>query len=269
MNSESSKPIDAMRYDDGVAGECIDDLTVEMPLQIKLNGRPFSVTMRSPGDDLHLVRGLLFTEGIVDSRSGDISFHLEEHPETGEVIAVSVKISEAYLCDSAFDKRSLLANASCGLCGQRELDIDALGKKALSPAEKLPIGLVPELMDRKRQAQHVFSRTGSTHAAAVFEMTGELICLYEDIGRHNAVDKAIGHLLESDSLGRAMILAVSGRISFEIVIKAYQAGIPFLLAVSAPSSFAVEMCRLWGMSILGFCRDSRATVYANPEQVID
>lgn len=267
MTEESSKAVEALRFDKGQLQERSDFLTIELPLQIKINGRPFSVTMRSPGDDRHLVTGLLFTEGIVDPRQVQVTCREETHVASGNVVAVDVSVPEAYLCDSTFDKRSLLANASCGLCGQKELDIDALGKKPLAPETQLKLGEVSVLMDRMQAAQQVFRQTGSTHAAAVFDDTGRLLCLFEDIGRHNAVDKVVGHLIEKDQLEEACILAVSGRISFEIVIKAYHAGIPFLLAVSAPSSFAVEMCQLWGMTVLGFCRESRATVYSHPENV--
>jgi FdhD protein len=259
MSEESSKSVKALRYDQGETQACTEPLTVELPLQIKINERPFSVTMRSPGDDRHLVTGLLFTEGIVDPREASVSYAEETHADSGEVIAVNVEVPEAYLCESAFDKRSLLANASCGL--------EALGRKPLAPPERLPLDQVTVLMERMQAAQQVFTRTGSTHAAAAFDMSGNLLCLFEDIGRHNAVDKAVGQLIEKDQLETASILVVSGRISFEIVIKAYHAGIPFLLAVSAPSSFAVEMCQLWGITVLGYCRETRATVYSHPEQV--
>jgi FdhD protein len=263
----SSKSFHATRFENGQIRECEDPLTVERPLQIKINSRPFSVTMRSPGDDQHLVKGLLYTEGIVNPDAGDYTCTEECLADSREIIAVNVEVPEAYLCDSAFDKRSLLANASCGLCGQRELDLEELGVQVLQPRESLALDRVTELMGAMRDAQQTFNRTGSTHAAAVFGWDYKLICLYEDIGRHNAVDKAIGRLIESRRLDEAEILCVSGRVSFEIVIKAYRARIPFLLAVSAPSSFAVEMSELWGISVLGYCREQRATVYSHAENV--
>ena len=246
---------------------CEDALTVERPLQIKINSRPFSVTMRSPSNDQQLVKGLLYTEGIVDPDAGDYSCTEEFLADSREIISINVEVPEAYLCDSAFDKRSLLANASCGLCGQKELDIEALGVQALQPRATLDLSRVSELMEAMRNAQHTFSRTGSTHAAAIFGQDYDFICLHEDIGRHNAVDKAVGHLIEAGRLDKAEILCVSGRVSFEIVSRAYRARIPLLLAGSAPSSFAVEMSELWGITVLGYCRENRATVYSRAENV--
>ncbi|MDA0991516.1 MAG: formate dehydrogenase accessory sulfurtransferase FdhD, partial [Verrucomicrobia bacterium] len=172
-----------------------------------------------------------------------------------------------YLCADVYEKRSLLASSSCGMCGQREFDQTDLDYPPLVIDSPLEMDKVAGLMTSMRQAQRTFDQTGSTHAAAVFDMTGNLICLFEDIGRHNAVDKAVGFLLENDDISQSHILAVSGRVSFEIVTKAYRANLPFILAVSAPSSFAVDMSQRWGMSVLGFCREGRATVYSNSENV--
>jgi len=263
----SSKSFLATRFENGQMRTCEDPLTVERPLQIKINGRPFSVTMRSPGDDQYLVKGLLYTEGIVNPDAGDYTCTEEYLEDSREVIAINVEVPEAYLCDSAFDKRSLLANASCGLCGQRQLDLEELGSRALKPRASLALNRVSELMGAMRDSQQTFDQTGSTHAAAVFGQDYKLIFLHEDIGRHNAVDKSVGRLIDSGRLDEAEILCVSGRVSFEIVIKAYRADIPFLLAVSAPSSFAVEMSEIWGISVLGYCREQRATVYSHTENV--
>ena len=263
----SSKSFTATRFENGQIRTCEDPLTIERPLQIKINGRPFSVTMRSPGNDQHLVKGLLYTEGIVNPDAGDYTCTEEYLEKSREVIAIDVEVPEAYLCDSAFDKRSLLANASCGLCGKRQLDLEEFGFQALTPRTSLALDRVSELMGAMRDAQQTFDQTGSTHAAAVFDQDYQLICLHEDIGRHNAVDKTVGYLIESGQLDDTETLCVSGRVSFEIVVKAYRASIPFLLAVSAPSSFAVEMSELWGISVLGYCREQRATVYSHAENV--
>ena len=254
-------------YKNGKTIPSQDYLTVEQPLQIKINRRPFSVTMRTPGNDQQLVKGLLYTEGIVDMLAGKYPCKEEFLADSTEVMSINVEVPEVYLCDSTFDKRSLLVNASCGLCGQRELNIEEIGVQALNPYELLSLDRVSDLMDTMRGSQYTFNRTGSTHAAAIFGKDYKLICLSEDIGRHNAVDKAIGHLIERECLDDANILCVSGRVSFEIVVKAYRAKIPFLLAVSAPSSFAVEMSELWGISVLGYCREQRATVYSHPENI--
>jgi len=263
----TSKKQSAVRFDNGKRSESVEALTVERPLQININGRPFSVTMCSPGEDLHLVRGLLFTEGIV--REGDGTGVLSEQvdEDSGAVFAVNCEIPEVYLCENTYERRSLLASTSCGLCGQRELDIESLGRRVLSPQRPLALERVPALIERMCREQRTFSHTGSTHAAAAFSADEEFIHLSEDIGRHNAVDKTVGALIEKGELDRAEILVVSGRVSFEIVIKAYRAGMPFIVAVSAPSSFAVEIGERWGMTILGFCRGTRATVYCNSHNV--
>jgi FdhD protein len=260
--------VDAQRYENGKIRECRDSLTIERPLQIRINGKPYSVTMRSPGDDLALVKGLLYTEGVATITDDDECRYTEERDiERGDVLAVNVEIPEVYLCNDVYEKRSLLASSSCGMCGQREFDHHDLDHPPLAPGDPLALARVHGMIETMRAGQHAFDETGSTHAAAVFDRCYEMLCLFEDIGRHNAVDKAVGHLLEHGTLDRAAILAVSGRVSFEIVLKAYRAGIAYLLAVSAPSSFAVEMGQRWGLSILGYCREGRCTVYSRPERV--
>jgi FdhD protein len=264
----SSDSVDAVRYEAGALNDCHESLTIERPLQIRINGKPFSITMVTPGDDLYLVRGLLFAEGVARFSDGSECRLSEDiDPETGVLQAVDASIPEIYLCDDVFTKRSLLANSSCGMCGQREFDETALDSPPLTPTAPLELGRVAAMIDAMRARQEIFEATGSTHAAAVFDAHYEMICLFEDIGRHNAVDKAIGFLLEKDALHRARVLTVSGRVSFEIVIKAFRAGIPYLLAVSGPSSFAIEIGQRFGMSILGFCREGRATIYSNPKNV--
>jgi FdhD protein len=167
-------------------------------------------------------------------------------------------------------ERRLISNASCGVCGKvsaEDLRVETLrvserGDRKLDPA------LIPVLEGRMRAAQDLFSRTGGSHAAAIFDHEGDLLVLREDVGRHNAVDKAIGHLLREGALARASLLFISGRVSYEIVSKAAKAGIPFLLAVSAPSTLAVKLCREAGITLLAFCRGGRATVYSHPGRVI-
>ncbi|MCE9614743.1 MAG: formate dehydrogenase accessory sulfurtransferase FdhD [Lentisphaerae bacterium] len=259
--------VDALRFERGSLQPSRDALTVELPLQIKLNGKAFSVTMRSPGADHYLVKGLLFTEGIVLDGAGACTFHDELDPRSGTVTAIDVRLPPMYLCDRVYEKRALLASAACGLCGQREFDDAALEHPPLVPSHRLPLARVGAMVTRMRDQQHTFAQTGSTHAAALFDASDALLCVFEDIGRHNAVDKAVGYLLAHHLADRAQALVVSGRISFEIVSKAYRAGIPYLLAVSAPSSFAVDMSTRWGLTLIGYCRDGRCTIYSHPENV--
>jgi len=220
--------------------------------------------MRSPGDDIHLVKGLLFTEGVVTDGSDACAFTTTS-VHSDAITTIDVSVPPAFVCENAHEKRSLLATAACGLCGQREFDGALMGLPPLSAQAPLPLSRVSGMMADMRAAQQTFAETGSTHAAAVCDAGHHLLAVFYDIGRHTAVDKAIGWLLSENRLDDATALAVSGRISFEIVCKAYRARIPALLAVSAPSSFAVEMGERWGLTILGFCRDTRATVYTHPE----
>ncbi len=259
--------VPALRLQGGLCESREEALTVEHPLQIMLNGRPFSVTMRTPGADDLLVKGLLFTEGIVLAGADSLACRQATDPASGLVSTVHVEIPPLYLCEGAHEKRALLASAACGLCGQREFDAAALLMPPLVPPGPLRADRVAAMQAHMHAGQTTFARTGSTHAAAVFDLAGEPLCIYEDIGRHNAVDKAVGHLLQNGLLERAQVLTVSGRLSFEIVSKAYRAGIPYLLAVSAPSSFAVAIAERWGMTVIGYCRDDRFTVYTHPEHV--
>jgi FdhD protein len=265
---DAEKTVTAWRCDDGACHEREEALTVELPLQITINGEPYSVTMRTPGHDGFLVSGLLLTESV--AIGGYDTFTVEAVASAaGGVATVDVRIPEIYLCPNVLARRSLIVSAACGLCGQRELDAADLENTPLAPAGTFRLSRVPALMAAMQSAQTTFSRTGSAHAAAVYTLAGQLLHCFEDIGRHNAVDKAIGALLQERQLGAAQVLAVSGRVSFEIVLKAYRAGLPFILAVSAPSSFAVELAECWGLTVIGFCRDTRATVYSNPGQVSD
>ena len=264
MSSKSAKGI---KYETGVATEVTDLLTVEAPLQVTINGNPFTVTMRTPGDDYRLVTGLLFTEGVVKQSKDQFPYSEEKDPDSGVIVGVDLQIPEVFLCENLQAKRSLLINAACGVCGTRELaDLNLTGEP-LEPRDALDVGILPGLAETMRRRQRVFEETGGIHAAAAFRFDGECLCVFEDIGRHNAVDKVAGFLLETDDIGGADILFVSGRVSFEIVSKAWYAGIPYLVAVSAPSTLAVDMCEHWGMSLIAFCRETRATVYANPQNV--
>jgi FdhD protein len=263
----SSKSAQGIKYDAGTVETVIDELTVEAPLQVTINGNPFVVTMRTPGDDYRLVIGLLFTEGVAKLSDTPFPYVEQTDLESGVIIGVDLEIPEIFLCDNLHAKRSLMINASCGLCGTRDLDDLNLSGDPLTPAAPLDIRRLPAMAAAMRAQQKIFNRTGGIHAAAAFSAENDCLCVFEDVGRHNAVDKVVGHLLENDGPGSATAIFVSGRVSFEIVSKAYRAGIPYLIAVSAPSSLAVDIARHWGMSIIGFCRGDRATVYAHPENV--
>lgn len=246
-----------------------DALVAEGALQIVVNGAPYSMTMRTPGDDGALALGLLFAEGLYRSL-GQVESVAETPaaaPDGTDAVAVTL-LPEA-LSGKSLANRRLASNASCGICGKISAD-DLESPVPCAPGRDggpLDLSLLPVLESRMRAAQALFSRTGGCHAAALFDLSGRLLVLKEDVGRHNAVDKAVGHLLRQGELERAAVLFISGRVSYEIVTKASRAGLRFLLAVSAPSTLAVRMCRDAGIALLGFCRGGKATVYSGAESV--
>lgn len=259
---------DGLQYNGGLPRSVRDALTVEAPLQILINGEPFTITMRTPGEDPALARGLLHTEGLIEDPAAPIA--MEEDPgEVGRAGRVHVTVEGKWLVRDFAHRRSVLSTSSCGLCGKKELDDVEMGPCPirLAPARRLPVEGIGPMLDTMRRAQETFERSGGSHAAAVLTVEGGLLALSEDIGRHNAVDKAVGRLLLDGQLARAEVLLVSGRLSYEIVYKAWRAGIVHLLSVSAPSNLAVETGGRLGMTIAGFCREGRATIYTHPENV--
>jgi len=260
--------VQALHAQDGNFRPVEDQLTEEGALQILVNGAAFSMTMRTPGQDTDLAVGLLHGEGELGS--WDEVASAREVPAAGEGCSDAIEIvrKSAARQDRRPAERRLISNASCGVCGKvsaEDLEVQALrGDRAEA---RLDLALIPVLEGRMRSAQELFSRTGGSHAAALFAADGSLLVLREDVGRHNAVDKAIGHLLRERALEKAAMLFISGRVSYEIVSKAAKANIPFLLAVSAPSTLAVKLCREAGVTLLAFCRGGKATVYSHPERV--
>lgn len=255
--------ISAWRVESGTGQPRQECIAGEAPLQIRLNGNPFSVTMRTPGDDEHLVRGLLYSDGIVrpDGQIESIDISEVEGVDTAHVL-----IPEVYLCDQAISNQAALTYASCGYCGK--LEFEAFSSFKLNPiTSPIDATFVESLVDKMAASQTAFRASGGVHAAAVFTSDGECLCLFEDVGRHNAVDKAIGYLLVDKHLAKACVLQVSGRVSFEIVNKACRAGIPILSAISAPSSLAVRAAEDAGLTLIAFCRDSRFTIYSHPQNI--
>ena len=263
----SVKSFKGLKVEHGSPEDVVDALTVEAPLQITINDRSFTITMRTPGDDEFLVKGLLFSEGVVSREGLQGSFEARPDPDHPGSTVVGIEIPEIYICEDLLEKRTLLSSSSCGLCGKKELADISLDGDRLVPGRPLLVNRLVAMAEAMREHQRSFRETGGCHAAAVFTMEGELIAHFEDVGRHNAVDKTIGFLLACNRIDEAAVVFVSGRISYEIVSKAYRAGLPFLIAVSAPSSLAVETGERLGMSIIGFCRDDRATVYSHPENI--
>ena len=250
-----------------------DTLAAEEPLEIRVGGEPISVTMRTPGHDFELVAGFLVTEGIISSgehirAQRYCAGAVEEGVNTYNVVDVTVTVPVVPR-DVA---RSFYTTSSCGICGKAS--IDAIRARSafplVPPADGRPVdpAVVVALPDRLRAAQRLFDDTGGLHAAGLFDPDGTLLCVREDVGRHNAVDKVVGWALTQGRLPlRDTVLQVSGRASFELVQKAHLAGIPVLSAVSAPSSLAVELAEEVGMTLLGFVRPPTFNVYTGAERV--
>ena len=244
----------------------LDSLTIEEALQININGEPFTVSMRTPGDDISLVRGLLHAEGVINDTSFSPEIVIKKENETGVVSIVNVSIPKEKLGYGYSNSRSLLSVSSCGVCGKTELeDLHFIGK-TIDDSVKLDISIIHQLFQQMNNLQENFKESGGCHGATAFDINGKALSTMEDIGRHNAVDKIIGKLINDNSLKDAKIMTVSGRISYEIIIKCFKAQIPFLAAVSAPSSLAVDYAKELGITLFAFCRDNRATCYANPHR---
>lgn len=245
-----------------------DALTVEDALAITINGEKFTVTMRTPGDEEELTRGLLFSEDIYRHHSPALSYKVEDHNELGFISKVNVNIPEDKLGNGYKNSRSLLSVSSCGICGKQELmeitDQHKIGQGDL----KIRFEDISQMFIEMEKKQVQFEQSGGIHAAAIFDKNKELLAIKEDIGRHNAVDKVIGALLLEERLKEAEFILVSGRVSYEIVTKAFAARIPFLAAVSAPSSLAVDYAKELGITLMGFCRTTKFTVYSNIDRVV-
>jgi FdhD protein len=250
-------------WKNGAARSLQDSLVAEEPLEIRINGAPLSVTMRTPGHDLELAAGFLLSEGIIESRE-----EIAELRQPAFASATKHNLVEVRLNDQTYDssrlQRNFFATSSCGICGKAS--IEAIRRRSLRAPNRTfrisPQTLcgMPQVL---RARQLVFDRTGGLHAAALFNAQGELVVLREDVGRHNAVDKLVGWALLNNSVPiDEHALLVSGRGGFEIVQKALAAGIPIIASVSAPSSLAVKLARELGMTLIGFLREQRFVVYS-------
>ena len=254
----------------GRDGDPTDPVVVEEPLEIRVGGRSFVVTMRTPGRDRDLAAGLLATEGLVRSAAEiDRIAPCREVPAEAEGNVLDVELSGDAPFRWSRVQRHLVANASCGLCGKERIDQVRRELPPYPPDRiRVPFEVLETLPDILRTAQPTFDRTGGLHAAALFTVGGELVASAEDVGRHNAVDKLLGReFLDGRWPLRDRLLLVSGRASFEIVQKAAAAGVPLLAAVSAPSSLAVDLAAEVGLTLVGFLREGRANVYSAAERI--
>lgn len=251
-----------------------DTLAGEEPLELRVGGRSFAVTMRTPGDDFDLAAGFLVSEGVITQTEDLVAMRYcsgKGDDGINEYNVLDLTLASGVTPPDDSVARAFFTTSSCGLCGKAS--IDAVRTRSAFDVRDDPLRLAPSLLvalpDRLRAAQKVFEKTGGLHAAALFDgETGDLLVLREDVGRHNAVDKVVGWALREGRLPlRETILLVSGRASFELVQKAVMAGIPALCAVSAPSSLAVDLAEESGMTLIGFLRDPSMVVYAGTERV--
>jgi FdhD protein len=240
------------------AGESeADELAVEEPLEIRVNGRPIAVTMRTPGHDEELAIGFLFSEGVA----------VVDAQPTVDLAANTIEVTVEDF-DLERLQRNFYTSSSCGVCGKGALEAVAVAAPRVESDLTVPAELVARLPDLLRAAQPTFAATGGLHATGLFAPSGELLCVREDVGRHNAMDKVIGsaHREGLLPLGQAL-LCVSGRLSFELVQKAAVAGCPIMVAVGAPSSLAVDLAQDRGLTLCGFVRGGRLNVYSEPRRI--
>jgi len=263
----ATRHYEGLKFDEQGKNKVLDTLTSEEALQININNKPFTVSMRTPGEDVAFVRGMLHAEDIISDTFFSPDVIIKKENNKGVITIVNVNIPEEKLGTGYSNSRSLLSVSSCGICGKTELSDLAFMGKNIDDQKKIEIGLIHQLFERMRVRQHDFNCSGGTHAAAAFTIDGKLLGTMEDIGRHNAVDKVVGKLILEEELSKAKIMTVSGRISYEIVIKCFKAQIPFLAAVSAPSSLAVDYAKELGITLFAFSRDNRTTCYSHPERI--
>jgi FdhD protein len=259
-------------WDDGHLHRKDDYLAAEEPLEIRIGSEPLSVTMRTPGHDLELAAGFLFTEGIVRSADQIISLQpgvSDDNPNIDNL--VQAELVPEVVPDFASMQRHFFAASSCGICGKASIDsVRSRLLKAPNPDFRCAPEFLVKLPDVLRSSQDVFQRTGGLHAAALFDSIGALEVLREDIGRHNAVDKVVGWALQHGRLPLAnSVLLVSGRGGFEIVQKAIVAGLPVVASVSAPSGLAVQLARELRLTLVGFLRGRRFVIYSGEERIAE
>ena len=250
----------------------LDLAAVEEPLEVRLHDRPFAVIMRTPGADRALAAGFLLAEGVLAGAHelGAIEHcRHPEHPEVHNVVNVFLLGDARHRLDERLDgRRHVMANSSCGLCGRVTIEALETRLAPLRLTTRVAPAFVRGLPEALRQQQRIFEQTGGLHAAALFTAGGRPASFAEDVGRHNAVDKVVGAMLLEEALPlTGHVLVVSGRTSFEIIQKAWVAGIELICAVSAPSSLAIETAEAAGITLIGFAREQGFNIYSHPQRM--
>ncbi len=275
MSVEPDDPritLDRVRWEGNRRHEDTDEVVREEPLEIRIGGVPVAVVMRTPGHDEELALGFLATEGVVDDPNAVLGVRhctVVDDPEAeGNVVQATLRPEVDV--DWARLRRNLYASSSCGLCGKATIDQVMIRRPALQDEATIAVSWLYGLPERLQRGQAVFARTGGLHAAGLFGPDGEARVVREDVGRHNAVDKVVGWALREGALPlRGHTLMVSGRVSYEIALKAHAAGIPVLAAVSAPSSLAVALAVRGGLTLAAFLRGQRLCVYAGAQRIVE
>jgi FdhD protein len=257
--SSASRPVDR------------DLVVAEEPLEIRIAGESLMVTMRTPGDDLDLAAGLLFTEGVISSLDDTITLAAGGATERERGNVVEVTAADGRRLNLQAARRVLRATAACGLCGKENI---AAVRRRLAPVAagadlRIPLSVILRMPESIRAAQPVFAATGGLHAVGLFASDGALLLVREDVGRHNAVDKVIGAQLRSGA-GRfgQSVMFLSGRAGFELIQKAAVAGVPVVCSVSAPSALAVDLADEVGITLVGFVRGGSANVYTHGQRIV-
>jgi len=266
-----TREVHVTRANANTTTEIADVVATEEPLDVRLHGRSFAVIMRTPGDDPPLAAGFLLSERII--RGADDLGAIEQcrHPDRpeahGAVDVFLIGDAASRLPEILESRRQFVANSSCGVCGRATIDELLRDLAPLTPSWTIGVSAVRALPDRLRATQSRFDETGGLHGAAMFAHTGLLLSSAEDVGRHNAVDKCAGKLLWPAVAGAADVLVVSGRVSFEIVQKAWLSGIGLVVAISAPTSLAIELAHDAGITLIGFARGDSLNIYTHPARI--
>jgi FdhD protein len=260
------RSIEVQRVRDGNRSVIADRAATEAPLEIRLHGQPFVMTMRTPGADRDLAAGFLLAEQVIEGPA-DVASMVQADDESA--IDVTVRGAALPRLESRLTaRRHVAATSACGVCGRQTADALEMSLSPIAAVWALPAAVVAGLPDRLRERQAVFDRTGGLHAAGLFTDTGDLVEIAEDVGRHNAVDKIAGRMLMRGALPLSShVLCVSGRASFELVQKAIAAGIPVLVAVSAPSTMAIDLATRYRVTLVGFARGDGFNLYTHPQRI--
>jgi FdhD protein len=267
---ESIESVHRTRFVGGVGTSAVDAVACEEPLEIQVDGTSLAVVMRTPGHDEDLALGLLWSERVIRSRDDVVSVRhatTAPSPDAADNI-LQVRLRNGVTVDWRRLQRNLYASASCGICGKATIEAAMAGAPALDDRASFPASFFHELPRRLRAAQLGFAETGGLHAAGLFDSRGSLLCVREDVGRHNAVDKVVGWAIVAGRLPLSgHVLMVSGRISYEIAEKALVARVPVIAAVSAPSSLAVSLAEESRLTLVGFLRGETFNVYGERSRI--